>query len=239
MQELNPTVFIGSLEWREPITTLTDFLVGLVGFYAFYRLQTYKGEKRENFNFYKFYFLCFAIGMTSAAWFGHALQAYVGPRMKIIGWCMSATGFLCLGWATLIEVKPLIPKWLLSTFKAWMLIEYLLVVGLMIHPDYSNFMIPQINSTVFLIFLILPMHFFNYWRTKSAGSFWIACTIVYGIVPGIAYNTQFSLSRWFNYHDISHCLMAVFMILMFFGIRRITGMEAYEAQAESSFGKMA
>ncbi len=239
MQELNPTIFVGALEWREPITTLTDFLIGLIGFYAFYRLQTYKGEKRENFNLYKYYFLCFAIGMTSAAWFGHALQAYVGPRMKIIGWFMSATGFLCFGWATLIEVKSLIPKWLFSGLWAWMLIQYLLVAGLMIHPDYSNFMIPQINSTVFLIFMILPLHIFNYMTIKSPGSYWIACTIVYGIVPGIAYNSQFSLSRWFNYHDISHCLMAIFIFLMFLGIKRITGMEAYEEKREASIGDLA
>lgn len=226
---LNPTIFLGQFEWREPVTTLTDFLVSLVALYAFYRLHTYRGKKVEHFAFYKYYFLCFAIGMCSAAWFGHGLQAYVGPRMKIIGWCMSATGFVFLAWASLKEISPLIPAWLRKSLQAWMLVQYFIMVPAMIHPATSNFIMPQINSTIMLIVLILPMHLFNYWKTKNYGSFLISLAIVYGIVPGFVYNLQFSLGRWFNYHDISHVLMAIFMFLMYRGIREITGMQTIPA----------
>lgn len=223
---LNPTIFIGAFEWREPVTTFTDFLVSVVAFYAFYRLHTYTGKKVKHFAYYKYYFLCFAIGMCSAAWFGHALQAYVGPRMKIIGWCMSATGFVFLAWASLKEITPLLPTWVTKSLQTWILLQYLIMLPLTIHPATSNFILPQINSTIMLMVLILPMHLFNYWQTKNQGSFLIILAIAYGVVPGFVYNLQFSFGRWFNYHDISHVLMAIFMLLMYQGIRQITGMNA-------------
>ena len=82
---LNPTIFIGNFEWREPVTTLTDFLVAIVAFLGYLKFRSYKNKKSLSFNYFKYYFLCFAVGMTSAAWFGHGLQAYVGPEFKRIG----------------------------------------------------------------------------------------------------------------------------------------------------------
>jgi hypothetical protein len=44
---------------------------------------------------------------------------------------------------------------------------------------------------------------------------------VFGLLPGYVYNNQISVSRWFNYHDISHLLVVVYMIIMIFAIRRL------------------
>lgn len=220
---LNPTIFLGSFEFREPVTTLTDFLTALVAWYAFYRLQTYRGEKPKHFILYKAYFLAFAIGMTSAAWFGHGLQAYVGPELKVIGWVMSAFAFLMFGMATTKEVETLLPKWLISGIRIWMVVQFSLMVSMMIYPVTRDFVLPQINSTLFLIFMILPMHLLNYWKTKNRGSLMILRAIAFGIIPGLVYNNQISLNRWFNYHDISHVLMAIYMFLIYMAIRELTG----------------
>ena len=75
---LNPTIFIGELEIREPITSLTDFLTACVSGVSFFLFLFYKkGGKSKSFVFFKFYFLCYFIGMTSAAFLGHAFQAYL------------------------------------------------------------------------------------------------------------------------------------------------------------------
>ncbi len=215
---LNPTVFVGAFEWREPVTCLTDFLVAIVAMYAFYRLQTYRGKKAENFNFYKYYFLCFAIGMTSAAWFGHGLQAYVGPRMKIIGWLMSASGLFCMAMASLKEIEEHLNPVVTRTIRSWLMLQYAIIVMMMISPAHSNFVITQLNSTVMLIFLILPMQAYHYRVDGSLGSLRIVGAILYGIIPGLVYTNQISVHRWFNYHDISHVLMSGFMGLMFWGV---------------------
>jgi len=37
----------------------------------------------------------------------------------------------------------------------------------------------------------------------------------------LVYNNQLSGGQWFNYHDISHVLMATFMFLMYRSVREL------------------
>ena len=79
---LNPTIYLGNFEWREPITTLTDFMVAIVASFGYYKFKSYKGIKSSSFTYFKFYFLCFAVGMTSAAWLGHGLASICWARIQ-------------------------------------------------------------------------------------------------------------------------------------------------------------
>jgi hypothetical protein len=211
---LNPTIYIGNFEWREPITTLTDFLVAIVALIGFFKFNSYKGAKSLSFNYFKFYFLCFAIGMTSAAWMGHGLQAYVSPEFKIIGWVCAATGLLIFGLGSFIEIKDQIKKPFYLILKYLFITQYITFVFLMLNPLSSDFILAQLSSTISLIAFIFPVHLYNYLKTKVKGSIFIVLTITYSIVPGLIYSNQLSINKWFNYHDISHVLMAFFMLLM-------------------------
>ena len=222
---LNPTVFIGNFEWREPVTTLTDFLVGFVALVGFLKFKSYKQEKAASFIYFKYYFLCFAIGMTSAAWLGHGLQAYVGPEFKRIGWVFGATGLLLFGLGSFVEVKEYINRSLFSVLKTIFIGQYLFFVFLMLNPTYSDFIYAQLSSTISLIAFILPLNFYNFIRSKSKGSLFIVLTICYSIIPGLIYNNQLSVNRWFNFHDISHVLMAIFMVFMIYATSRLTMMK--------------
>lgn len=217
---LNPSLWIGNFEWREPVTTLTDFLTALVCFYAFYQYSKYKGKQSQSFVNYKFYFLFFALGMTSAAWFGHGLQAYVGFDWKIIGWVMSSTAFLSLEIASIKELRKIIPNKITTLLKVLFVFQYIVMVTLMITS--KNFMIPQINSTVSLILFVLPIQIIAYLKNKKKGHALIFGAILYGALPGFIYNNQISISKWFNYHDISHVLMAIFMVVIFKGTSSIS-----------------
>ena len=220
---LNPTIYVGRFEIREPITTLTDFLTACVSglsFILFYFLN--KKHKSKAAKFFQLYFLFYFIGMTSAAFLGHALQAYVSHQVKIIGWVFSTIGQLFLALGSLQVVKKIISvKW----FKAFHLIiisQALIFIFLMIHPAYSDFKIAQISVSVLLIGFVFPLHLFNYSKTKSDGSILIILVILYALIPAFIYNNQISISKWFNYHDISHVLMSVFMLLMFFAARKLS-----------------
>ncbi|MGH1436484.1 MAG: DUF6962 family protein [Lewinella sp.] len=218
---LNPTVFIGTFEWREPVTTLTDFLVALVSLYAFIRFARYKGEQSESYNYYKFYFLCFAIGMTSAAWFGHGLQAYVGSGFKKIGWVCSSTGLLFLAFASLLQLKKILTTRLYAVLRVLIVLQYFTFLVLMLHPQLSDFVYAQLSSTVSLVGFTLPMQVYYYIKSKEKGSLILFTAILYGIFPGLVFNNQISLHRWLNYHDISHILMAFFMFFVFLGASRL------------------
>ena len=220
---LNPSIYIGKFEIREPITTLTDFLTACVSGLSFILFYIFnKKHKSKAAKFFELYFLFYFIGMTSAAFLGHALQAYFTHEVKIIGWVFSTIGQLFLALGSLQIVKELIlEKW----FKAFHLIiisQALIFIFLMIHPAYSNFKVAQISASVLLIGFIFPIHTFNYSKKKSNGSRLIILTILYALIPAFIYNNQISISRWFNYHDISHVLMSVFMLLMFFATRKLS-----------------
>lgn len=219
---LNPTVFIGGLELREPVTTLTDFLVAIVALIGYIKFSKTKDRNHKGFNYFKYYFLFFAIGMCSAAWIGHGLQAYIDPVFKKIGWVFGTTGLLMLGLGSFIEIKTVSnPKWH-AFFKNVFIVQYLFFVLILIHPNWSSFTLAQISSCVSLLVFILPIHIFNYSKQKATGSLIIISTICYSIFPGLVYNNQLSFSKWFNYHDISHVLMAIFMLLMIYGTSKLT-----------------
>jgi len=216
---LNPTLWIGNFEWREPITTLTDLLTSMVCLSIFIYLKNYKGAKSESFKHYKYYFLFFFFSMFSAAWFGHGLQAYVDFDWKKIGWVLSSFGFLQIEIATLKDVKTYISKKLHNFLNVSFYIQFAILVPLMVY--YQNFKIPQLNSTLAFVLFVLPLQSYLYYKTKNKGHLIIVGTILYAAIPGSIYNNKLSLSPWFNYHDISHVLMAVFMLLIFRGILKI------------------
>ena len=218
----NPTVFLGWFEWREPVTTLTDMCVSLVCIYAVYLFAKYKGQRSNNYYFYRMYFLCFAIGMMSAAWMGHGLVAYFGPEWKVIGWGMSILGYFFLGTASLIEIKPISRGSLFILIKSLFYFQIVAFLFLIITPYTSGFKVAQFAAVTSLIGFILPMHIFNYSKTKKTGSLLIFISFLCGILPAIVYNTQFSFSKWFNYHDISHVLVAINMYITLQGAKRLS-----------------
>ena len=225
---LNPTIYLGSFEWREPITTLTDFLVAIVAIFGYYKFKSYKGIKSSNFNFFIFYFLCFAVGMTSAAWLWHGLQAYVGPEFKRIGWICGATALLLFGLGSFDLIKTQFNKTAYKVLKILFVGQYLSLVFLMLNPSTSDFILAQLSSTLSLIFFIFPIHLYNFLKTKHIGSSYIVLTIIYSIIPGFIYNNQISVNKWFNFHDISHVLMAIFMFLMIIGTSKLSMIKTNE-----------
>ena len=219
---LNPTLIIGDFEWREPITTLTDSLTGFVCIFAFIVFSKHKGKKSESFQYFKIFFLLFSIGMISAAWFGHGLAAYVTPRWKVIGWVINSSANLFLGLATLKEITPLIKPHISRWIKVVFISQVSIFIVLMLIPSTSFFGLAQLCSLVSLIGMILPMHIFNFSKTKSQGSKLFIIAIAMGVLPGIIFNTQLSVNRWFNYHDISHIVMATIFFVLFLAARKFS-----------------
>jgi hypothetical protein len=94
-----------------------------------------------------------------------------------------------------------------------------LYLFLLLNPYTRDFKLAQFGAVTSLIVFILPMHLFNYFKTKRKGSLLISISILCGILPALVYNTQFSFSNWFNYHDLSHVLVAVNMYITYRGVK--------------------
>ena len=225
---VNPTIFINSFEWREPITTATDLLVALVCLIGFIKYANYKGSKSYSFNFYKYYFFTFGIGMVCGAWLGHGLQAYLGLEYKKIGWALCLTANMFLALASLQQLMGIISSKFFLSIKLLLFTNYLLFITIILIPDYSAFSYAQVGSAIILMGFILPVQLFLFIKTKEKGSLIIVCAVLYGIIPGFVYNNQISLHRWFNYNDISHVLIAFFVGLMIWGTSRQTMLFEHE-----------
>lgn len=222
---LNPTIYVGSFEWREPVTTLTDFLVAMVCWTAFFLIRRYKDNNHPSFPWFKRYFLIFAIGMTSAAWLGHGLQAYVLPEMKVIGWICGATGILFLQIGSIRLVRNMLSIKTSNALHIVVVGQYLVAVICMFYflgiGIVEAFKVTQINSVVGLIGIVLPLQVVSAFWNKVNASKIVVAALVYSAIPGIVYSNQLSINQWFNYHDISHVLMSIFMTIMFFGLSGI------------------
>ena len=221
---LNPTIFIGKFEIREPVTTLTDFLTACVSGVCF---LFHKKNNSRSFQskYFQFYFLLYFIGMTSAAFLGHALQAYVPKEVKIIGWVFSTTAQFFLALGSLYLIKKIINKKQFKILYTIIISQSLIFIFLMIFPLTSDFKVAQVSASFAMIGIIFPIHIYNYYKTRSSGSKWIIFSILYALIPAYVYNNELSISIWFNYHDISHVLMSVFMLLMYFATKELVNKE--------------
>ncbi len=195
-------------------------MIAITCIIGFIYLSRNKEVDDRTFRLYRLYFLMFAIGMTSAAWFGHGLQAYVSFEWKMIGWLFSLAGQTVFAFASLSGARSALPD---PLHKALRLLIGLLFATFLIWilSPARSFAVAQLANGVFAVGLILPLQLFQYARFRNYGNLIILGALVYGILPSFIFNQQISVNRWFNYHDISHVLLCGFMALMIFGVRKL------------------
>lgn len=224
MDILNPTVFWAGYEWREPVTSATDFLVAVVAMIALWRLRD--AAKTLPMNLMRGYFVCLAAGMASAAILGHLLQAYVPWETKAIGWVFSAIGIMCFEWSSWVQVRKWVPLRGHQLIGLWIVLHHTLFFVAMCFDGTRVFETVKTNSTLGLAFSVLPMQAYLFWKTRSPSSRWLAGAVIFGLAPAMTYNFEISVSRWFNFHDVSHVLMATYVFIVYQGTRRLAMAEA-------------
>jgi len=217
---MNPTLFIGSFELREPLTTLTDVAVAFVCFYAYIKFLKYKGEKSEGFKFFKIFFLVFGIGLMCAALFGHGLLAYFDPNTKAIGWALNSFAQILLGLGVLKEMEPVMKPSMINSVRIFFILQVFLFVFLIINPFTRNFIYVQLCSVISLVALVLPLQIFHYTKTKAKASKFFIISILMGLLPAVVFNFKLGFGVWFNHNDISHIIMVFMMYFMYLGASR-------------------
>jgi hypothetical protein len=223
---LNPTIFLGSLEIREPMTTLTDLIFAAVGFWAYYQFSKQVPRSGRSHFFFMNYFLFMGIGMTAAGIFGHGLQAYVGWDAKTIGWTITSVAFLLLQMGVLRMLWGKINNAWFWIFNTAFIVQIVLYWILLAMPETRLFKTAQLSTTVSLIFWVIPLCLYAFFQKINPKSLGIVLAIVFAGIPALVFNTQFSLSQWFNYHDISHVLSAAYLFLMYRGTRQVAEFQA-------------
>ncbi len=214
----SPPIEVFGITILEPMTSFTDLVTALVCFYAFYRLTQLRLSGRV-YNWLRYYFLMTGIATACAAFIGHAFLYLFSFEWKMIGWVFSATGIVLIELGSIEYVKPHLPKWLYKILMPAVLIQYVAFWVVMLVT--KNFLVTQAQAGIGLVAVVFPLHLYHYWKTRHRGSGIIVGAILFSILPGITYNTQLTFHHYFNYHDISHLLMATSMFILYRGVYHV------------------
>ncbi len=217
----NPSIFIGTFEFSEPVTTITDLIFATVCWYAFMRFYKHEGLKTEAFRFFLFYFLFFGIGITCASILGHGLQAYISRDWKAVGWGITAIGVMFLEFGVLNLVSNMIKRNFKYFFRILIVLHNVALIALLINPETRDFRFSAANTVMGMVLISMSILIFHAIRMNSKGSWILISGITLAFSPLFIYIFKFSISRWFNYHDFSHLLLAASMFLTYKGAWRL------------------
>ncbi len=218
---LNPSLFIGNIEWREPITSATDLVFAMVGFWAFYQFLKKVPKGHPSHPFFRNYFFFMGLGMTCAGIIGHGAQAYLSFAYKSIGWTITSIAFYNLQMGSLYVLKDKIKTFWFKLFRWTFLVQILVYWFLLTREETRTFEVAQLSTTVSVMFLVTPLAIYSILKKINPQSKGIIAAILFALVPAILYNNEISVNRWFNYHDISHLLSAVYIYLMYRGCKMV------------------
>lgn len=211
---------VWGLRVLEPVTAFTDLITATVCFVAFARLRALARPEREH-RWMANYFLFMGTAVTFSAFIGHAFLYFFTPAWKMIGWTSSALAIWFVEMSSLEAVKQgLKPQWV-SLWRGIFFVQWLVFMALIVNPATRSFEMVKLNSSVGLAVVVLALQGYHYWHSREDGRLLLMLGIVMGIFPAIIYTGQISLHRWFNYHDISHLLMALDMYVIYRGARLI------------------
>ncbi len=199
---------------EEPITSLTDMVTGVVGTLSFFRLQKL-GLKDEAHLWFKYYFIFIGIATLCAGVLGHATQYIVGFNAKCIGWSLSSIALFCIGNSALRYFQKAYGEKTLDWLRYLMMVQLAVYFVLVFNPSTRVFELVQINSFVGMVLVALPLFFWYRRAANTKGSRMVIYAFVATFLPGIVFSSQFSLHTYFNYHDISHLLMATCVYLLY------------------------
>lgn len=228
---------IGDVLVLEPVTALTDILVTAVSFYASARLWKASKARGGYLREYPLFFLSMGIGTLAAALMTHAFSYLFVDQAR--------TAAASLPWPErFIWHLHDLPNWLFNiaamTFfeiavvkrsseilhlqheKALYLIiavETAAIVALTFAFLTYDVAAGHIVFAMLILSLPLQIRILSKDRKNAESILILAATGTMLVVLTVMV-TRFSISRWFNYNDISHCLIAVTMLLTYLSAER-------------------
>jgi hypothetical protein len=212
----NPSIEIFGLRVDEPVTAFTDVLVALIGIIGYLKIKAENNQKHVNL--YSYFFLGTGICTFIAGMVGHAFLYRFDSDVqgKMVGWSTGIIGTCFAPFAALYHTK----KWLNEkVFKILLFTCYLEIVIseviLFIHP---SFLVVVAHTTFGLLLILTILESINYSKTGSKLSLYLLYGVGFCVIAVMFHLTKISISRWFNYLDLSHVFMGLSMYIMVKGV---------------------
>ncbi|MFC2138779.1 DUF6962 family protein [Bacteroidota bacterium] len=215
---VQPDIEIFNIIINEPVTSLTDLIIGAVCIWAFIKLL--KLPKKNNIQTYLIlYFLGMGLATIHGGIIGHGLLYLFSFEWKLPAWFVSMIAVASLERSAIIYARKIInPK--LGVFFSWLNIIELLTF-MYISFSTLNFYFVMVHMAYGLIIVVASFHFYVYRKTKSRGSYIFLIAVLLSAISGLIFLNEWGINKWFNHVDISHIFMTGISILLYYGSKEI------------------
>ncbi|HEV7230861.1 MAG TPA: hypothetical protein VGO45_06010 [Bacteroidia bacterium] len=215
------TIHIGGFALSEPVTAVSDLLLGMLCLFIIISLQK---SKRNNPAVTLWQIFFFGMGLsTLTGVIVHGLREYQSETGNHSTWMfMNVISGASVYFAQLATAQSILKdfrfKKLFVIIANAQALAYLLCISFVSGFSF-NAVIIQIAAGMIPVMIF---HFSASGRNKP-GATWIGTGISLSFLSAVARTTKMSLDPdWFNYNDISHIFIAASFIVMFRGISMST-----------------
>lgn len=201
-----PSIDLFGIRVDEPMTTATDLLVSAVCFYAFWQLQKARLPGRTQL-YFRGYFLLMALATSLGGLIGHGFLYALTFSWKLPGWIVSMLSVALIERSSIEHAKKLVSPKVGIFFLVLNLVE--LATIMTVTMTTLDFRWVEFHSGYGLLGVVLPFHFFVWYRTRNKGSATIMLAVLIASCAALIFMNKLSIHTWFNYLDISHVVMAL------------------------------
>lgn len=231
-----PSIDLFGVTIMEPMVTFTDLWITAVCVYAFIQLKK-QNKKGRVHSHMRWYFFIMAVATFLGGMLGHAFQHQVGLEWKLPGWLISMLSVMAVERASIMHAQPIINNKFGKFLGVANIVE--LLIFAVITFTTLNFFFVQIHSAYGLGLVVLPLHFWVYWKTRNEGSRIMFLTVLFATLAAFFYISEIGLHKWFNHLDLAHTVMAISLYNFYLGAKKLKVMEHKDILEEkSSFGKV-
>ena len=223
MDEIN-IVYLWGIRIDEPVVTATDLLVSFLCFLYAYKIHK-SGKSEKTFLYFKIYFFTMGIATFLGGLIGHAFlylfENFQGELFywKLPGWIMSMISIMFVERAAIEHTRIYLSKTIVNSFKMINIIEFLIFLTLTITT--LNFFFVEFHSGYGLMFVVLLLEGFLFYKTKNEAGKYILAGIGFAAVAALLFMNEISIHQWFNHISASHVLMAIAATFFYLGAIRI------------------
>lgn len=239
IMELTQWIF-GNTIILEPMTALTDFIVTAVCIFGFFKLKAL-AKKNGNNKSFVYFFLFMGLGTFFAALMTHAFSYAFTPEQ------LSKSEIALLEWSDKLKVNlHNMPNWIFNVISVTLfeigiikqskkhleylntkfyfsiiIIESVLIFAATLYILKYDIAAAHIGFALYLIELPLQIIIIKKNNAKEAKFLIIGTLLMLITAPVMALKLQ--ITKWFNFNDISHVVIAITMYLFF-----LAGKEFYK-----------
>ncbi len=210
----NPSIELFGVRVDEPVTMSTDIIVALIGIVGYLKLASKNNPKHVKL--YSYFFLWMGFSTLIAGIMGHGFLYRFGVDGKMYGWVLGIIGTGFAQFAVVYHAKENLSKMFFSSLLFLCCVE--VIAAMMVLFAVRTFVVVEIHAAFGLVGMVTILEAINYFKTRSQLSSNMIIGVGFTVVAIIIHSAKISISKWFNYLDISHVFLGIAVYIMIKGV---------------------